>query len=114
MNKFSTRREALKRIATVGGVVGQGIALANTPMQVAGRPVEITFSSVSPQTVRVTIQPIENSQPQAIPVDGALAKDDWGRPVARFRMLHGLRRVKSGDLTVKLYGSPSTARVESH
>ena len=113
MNKFSTRREVMKRIATVG-VVGQGIARAQpASIQIAGRPVEIALSSVSPQTVRLTIQPLDNNQPQPIPVDGALAKDNWGPQLARFRALDRPRRVKCGDLTVKLSGNPLTIRMES-
>jgi alpha-glucosidase (family GH31 glycosyl hydrolase) len=113
MNKFSTRRAALKRIATVG-VVGHGIIRAQeATIQIAGRPVEIALSSVSPLTVRVTIRPLENGQPQAIPVDGALAQDDWGRPLARCSTLDGLRSMKCGELTVKLSGNPLTIRVEA-
>src|SRR5882672_937714 len=113
MSKLSTRRQALKSITTVG-VLGQGIARAqDAAIQIAGRPVEIAVSSVSPQTVRLTIQPLENGQPQAIPVDGALVKEDWGRPIARLRTLDSLRSVKCGDLTVKLSGNPLAIRVES-
>jgi alpha-glucosidase (family GH31 glycosyl hydrolase) len=96
-----------------GAVVGRGLAFAEeTPIQIAGRSVEITLTPVSPQTVRVTIQPIENGQVQPVPIDGALIKENWGKPAARFRTLANSRSVKCGELTVKLSSKPLTVRVE--
>jgi hypothetical protein len=94
-----------------GAVVGRGLAFAEeTPIQIAGRSVEITLTPVSPQTVRVTIQPIENGQVQPVPIDGALIKENWGKPAARFRTLANSRSVKCGELTVKLSSKPLTVR----
>jgi alpha-glucosidase/alpha-D-xyloside xylohydrolase len=104
----------LKDATTGGGaLVGRGLAFAEeTPIQIAGRSVEITLIPVSPQTVRVTIQPIENGQVQPVPIDGALVKENWGKPAARFRTLANSRSVKCGELTVKLSSKPLTIRVE--
>ena len=93
--------------------MGRGLAFSEkTPIQISGRAVEITLTPVSSQTVRVTIQPIENDHAQPVPIDGALAKENWGQPAARARVLGNSKSVKCGNLTVKLIVSPLTIRVE--
>jgi alpha-glucosidase/alpha-D-xyloside xylohydrolase len=116
MNKPLTRRTALKNVATAGAgaLLGPGLALPQDgAIQVAGRPVEIALTAVGPQTVRITIQPLENGQPQPVANEGALVKEDWGQPSARLRSFFGSRRVKCGDLTVRLLANPLTIRVEA-
>src|SRR5271163_4002523 len=74
--KPTTRRGLLKKF-TAGTLVGRGLAFSQeTPIQISGRPIEIALTPVSPRTVRITIAPIENGQVQAVPVDGALVKQD--------------------------------------
>jgi alpha-glucosidase (family GH31 glycosyl hydrolase) len=116
MKKPFTRREALKSVATAGAsaLLSPGLAVAQDgSIQVAGRPVEIALTAATAQTVRITVQAIENGQLQAIPSYGALVKENWGQPAARFRTLFGSRNVKCGDLTVKLSANPLTIRVEA-
>lgn len=106
----------LKNVASAASstLLVRGVALSEeTPIQIAARPVEIALTPVSPETVRITIQPIENGQAQPVPIDGAIVKEDWGQPVARLRTLGNPRTVKCGDLTVKLSGNPLTIRVEA-
>jgi len=104
-----TRRGMLKGVAA-----GSGLVFAQeTPIQIAGQPVEIALTPVSSQTVRITIQAIENGSAQAIPIDGALVKEDWGRPAARLRTIDHSRSVKCGELSVKVSGNPLAIRVES-
>ena len=114
MLKPITRRGMLKKLtAGSGALVGRGLAFPQeTPIQIAGRPVEITLTPVSPKTVRITIAPIENGQVQPVPIDGALVKQNWGRPAARLRTLANSRSVKCGELIVKLSGNPLAIRVE--
>ena len=68
-----SRRKALKSAAAAapGLLMGQGVG----PLRVAGRDVEVTLSSVSAQTVRIEIRPIENGTAVPIPVDGALVEN---------------------------------------
>jgi alpha-glucosidase (family GH31 glycosyl hydrolase) len=116
MKKPFTRREALKSVATAGAsaLLSPGLAVSQDgTIQVAGRPVEIALTAASAQTVRITVQAIENGQLQPIPSYGALVKENWGQPAARFRTLFGSRNVKCGDLTVKLSANPLTIRVEA-
>ena len=115
MDKLGTRRQALTSLATAGlsALVNSPAFAQDAPIEIAGRPVEITLTPVSPQTVRITIQPLENGQPVPVLVDGALVKDDWGMPAARIRSLSAARDVKCGDLTVKLSNHPLTIQVAS-
>jgi alpha-glucosidase (family GH31 glycosyl hydrolase) len=116
MKKTLSRREALKSVATAGAGALLGPALAipqDGSIQVAGRPVEVTITAASQQTVRITLQPIENGQPRPIPETGSLVKENWGQPAARLRTLFGSRNVKCGDLTVKVAANPLTIRVEA-
>src|SRR5258708_3825198 len=96
-----TRRRALKDGATAIGAVAVSRSLAvaqDSPIQVAGRPVEIVLTSISPQTVRVTIQPLENGRvPPAVP-DGALVREDFEDPVQRVRNLRGRVSFQCGEL----------------
>jgi alpha-glucosidase (family GH31 glycosyl hydrolase) len=111
-----SRRTALRGVATAGAgaLFAPAIVPAqDKPLEIAGKTVEVTLTSITPQTVRITVQPIENGQPKAVPQDGALVREDFGRPQARMRTLAGNRIVKCGRLTVKLKGDPFTIRVEA-
>src|SRR3954464_3587081 len=83
-----TRREALKTLAAAGAGIAAGpfvIRGQGADLMVAGRPVEIAFSAVSPVTVRITIRPIVGGAAAAVPEDGALVQDAWGAPLAQIR-----------------------------
>ncbi len=111
-----TRRQALRNVAAgAGGLLAAQPATAQTELRIAGRPVEIALTSISPLTVRLAIQPVENGQPQPIASDGALVKEDWGAPAARLRSLAAPRTVKCGDLSVTLSADASalTVRVQA-
>lgn len=116
MHKPFSRREALKTVATLGTgalLPGANALAQDAPIQIAGRPVEVAITPASAQTARITIQQIENGELQPIPHDGALVKADWGQPYARIRTLFAPRRMKCGELTIKLSGDPLTIRVEA-
>ena len=82
MSDFVSRREALKKLgkataslALTGGVIrGQG-----TDIVVAGKPVEIAVASVSPNTVRITVLPIDGGQVAAMPDTGTLVTEGQGQ-----------------------------------
>ncbi len=116
MHRPLTRRETFKTVAKAGAgaLLSQAIAAAQEiPIQIAGQPVEIALTPVSAETVRITIQPIENGELQPIPSDGALVKEDWGQPVARVRTLPDSRKIECGELIVNLSTSPLAIRVEA-
>ena len=115
MNKKLSRRDALKSIgsASASALLGIRAAAQSTAIQIAGKPVELSISSVSADTVRLSIVPIVKGQPQAIPHDGSLAQQSWAPTVARLTALPRARQVRSGNLIVKLTPDPLTIRIET-
>ncbi|HKV99507.1 MAG TPA: TIM-barrel domain-containing protein [Vicinamibacterales bacterium] len=110
-----TRRDVLKQL----GIAGAGLALAPTvirgqgaELMAGGTPVEIAVSSVSPNTVRITLQPITGGQAAAVFDDGVLAQAEWGKSLARARTGALLANVKAGNLVVKVAASPLVITVE--
>jgi len=112
-----TRRQVLQSVATAGAgaLVHPALGLGQTgELRIAGRPVEIAVTAVGQEMVRITAQAVENGQPQPIPPDGALVKEDWGQPVARMRSLSSPATVKCGRLIVRLSNDPALMmRVEA-
>jgi alpha-glucosidase len=102
--KPSNRREAIKSIVTAG-------AGALFGKEIGGRPIELTITAITPQTVRITIQPIANGQLVPIPRDGALVQAKWGPPALRWRPIVGARHVQCGNLTVNVSANPFAIRV---
>jgi alpha-glucosidase/alpha-D-xyloside xylohydrolase len=126
MSTRISRRDVIKRagVAAAGALIqgkiaargiGQGsIAGGKKTLQVAGRAVEFSASSVSPRTVRIILQPIgANGQPQAIEYDGALVKQAWSAPRAKIRSLAGVETIRCGDVVVRLSAEPLTVRIET-
>jgi alpha-glucosidase (family GH31 glycosyl hydrolase) len=115
MENSFTRRDALKGIISAGTValVQPASALAQEgPINVSSKPVEVIVTPISAHTVRITVQPVAGENNASIN-DGALVKEQWGKPIARLRSLKGPHTVKSGDLKVTLSDSPLTIRVET-
>ena len=80
---------------------------------IAGQPVEIAVWSVSPHTVRITVRPLENGSPQAVPVTGALVHEEPGSAVVRSRDTNGLARIGAGNLVVRFTAGPPTLHIET-
>jgi alpha-glucosidase/alpha-D-xyloside xylohydrolase len=113
MRSRITRREALLHAATAGAGIVRSVpqALAQQrPLQIGTKPIEVTLTAVTPQTVRIVVQPVEDGKLKAIPQDGALVKEDFGPAAARVRVA-GVRTIKAGTLTVGLSGDPFRIRV---
>src|SRR5260370_25414936 len=101
-----SRRELLLSAAGACALAQEG------PIHLGTRQVEITLTPVTRDTVRITVQPIENGNVVPVPVTGALVEKGWAQPVARVRALTPPRTLKSWALTVKLSNNPLTIRVE--
>ena len=111
-----TRRKALRDI----GVAGAGIAFSGGVIRgqgpgivVAGKPVEIAVSSVSPSTVRITVRPLVDGAPVPVAVTGALERESPDSTLASARAAAALTRVRAGDLTVRFTENPPTLFVET-
>lgn len=116
MTKPISRRDTLKRLGSASAgafLLHDANAHAQTAaIQIAGRPVEISLTSISAQTVRLSLTPLENGKPQPIPQDGSLLSQGWPAPLARVAALPRERTVRCGTLSVKLSPEPLTIRVE--
>jgi len=108
-----TRRQALRSVAAAGAgslLRAPSASGEDAGVQIASRPVEVSLTAVSQWTVRIAIQALSGGQPQPIPSDGALVKEDWGPPAVRLRSLPAPRTVKCGGLTVRLSGGAAAAQ----
>src|SRR5580765_754276 len=91
-----SRRDLLKQLGTAGAglLLAPQVIRGSSPadIMVAGKPVEIVVASPSPNTVRITVVPIDANKAgtaaAAVPVDGALAQVDLGKTVARASGTH--------------------------
>ncbi len=95
-----TRRDAL------GALVGSAAARL-----AADGGLEIAITPISPLTVRISIQPVENGRAVPVPSNGCLAREDWGQPAARIRDLSRPRTVPAGELTVKFVPDPLSIEI---
>jgi alpha-glucosidase/alpha-D-xyloside xylohydrolase len=108
-----SRREAVRRLATAGA----GLALRDSilhaqsdAIQVAGRPVEIAVSSVSPATVRITALPVNQG---SIPDDDTLVSAAVGRILARRRARSVTAPIRAGNLIVRITADPIAIRIDT-
>jgi len=110
-----TRRQALRDI----GVAGAGLAFSGGVIRgqgagiiVAGKPVEIAVSSVSPATVRIAVRPLVDGAPAPIVVTGALESDSFVSGVFT-RAAVPRTIVRTENLTVRFAENPQTLIVET-
>jgi alpha-glucosidase/alpha-D-xyloside xylohydrolase len=116
MHKPLSRREALKRIGTASASIvfaRSVIRGQSSDIIVAGQPVEIVISSLSPSTVRLTVLSIQSGRPAGVPADGALVKEGEGRALARRRTRERFDPVRAGNLVVRFEADPPTLHVET-
>jgi alpha-glucosidase (family GH31 glycosyl hydrolase) len=110
-----SRRDAVKQLA----VSGVGMAFAgfvrthHADIVVAGQPVEIAVWSVSPTTVRITVRPLQNGTAAAVPLTGALVREELGTRRAHARDSRSASRVRAGDLVVDFSETPPTIHVRT-
>ena len=103
-----TRRDALKQVMAASG----GLALApnivwgqQSGITIAGRQTQIAVWSVSPSTIRITVQPIVGGTAQEAVNRGALVEAANGRNAGRWRDAFAPATV--GDLRVRFMSAPS-------
>ncbi len=116
-----SRRDALKHLGVLGvGAVGLALPRhvlrgATAELVVAGKPVELDVRTLSATTVRLTLRPIVDGAPAAVPFTGALVAEDVGAAVTggRARDAARLSRVRAGNLVVRVSDGPPTIHVET-
>ncbi len=117
MSKPISRRKTLKSLASAGAGAMLSPRLISgvrdSSLHIAGRPVELSLTSISPQTLRLSIVAIENGKPVPIPLDGSLVQQTWPQPLARLTTLSAEQSLRCGTLRVRLSAKPLTLRVEA-
>jgi len=111
-----TRRDFLKATGQTGAsllLVRSAISGQPAEIDLAGRPVEIVVSSVSPLTVRLSVLPIEGGHPTIVMSDGAVVSTGEGRAVARHRSTGKFKPVRAGNLVVRFTSGPPTFHIET-
>ncbi len=77
-------------------------------LMIAGRHVELALTSVSSDTIRISLVPIEN---KSIGDDGLLVEQGRVTPPARFRTLAPQHSIRLGNVAVKIEREPLTITV---
>ena len=120
MSSTLSRRDLLKRAAVVGAAslkartttATSDVVQAFRPaIMIAGRPVQVVVTSVSPSTARISILAIENGSLQTIPADGALDERIPSSPPARLTETR-IDSMHAGDLTIHVSVDPLTIRID--
>jgi alpha-glucosidase (family GH31 glycosyl hydrolase) len=109
-----SRRQAIRQIGTAGAAVALGggiIRGQETPIRIAGMPVEIAVASITPHTVRITVAAIVGTG--GVPDDGALVKAADTEALARRRRAESFPPVKAGNLAVRFTPDPPAIHVEA-
>jgi alpha-glucosidase/alpha-D-xyloside xylohydrolase len=83
-------------------------------VRIAGQDIEIQIASVSANTVRLSLLPIQNDQVVPVPTNGSLAQASWGEPLVKLREDGQRERaIKCGEISVKVSFEPLTFAVET-
>src|SRR6476469_6449118 len=108
MGKYYNRREALKTMAAASAAAMLPATVSAQSTQAEENEIEIRLTSISQNTLRLTLLPIRNGNVGAISDDGSLVKTNWGPPTATLRGDVRDRAVKCGALNVHINASPLT------
>jgi alpha-glucosidase (family GH31 glycosyl hydrolase) len=108
-----SRRDAIKAVLTAGAVtmIEPAVAAVPHPQLLGAAHAELKITTVSADTVRLTIAGLGSGKAEPLDSDGALVKADWEPTVARIRSLPVPQTVRSGDLTVTVSAQPLTIRM---
>jgi alpha-glucosidase/alpha-D-xyloside xylohydrolase len=107
MNEQWSRRRLLKQFAALSATMAlpTGKFVGPTTKAESSQDYEVQIATVSAQTVRLTVLPIDDGRLGRIPFNGALVRESWGTPIAR---LHGQEQqtIQSGNLRVRVSLEP--------
>ncbi len=79
---------------------------------VSSAPVEIQITSVSVNTLRLSILPVNGPSVAEIPSDGSLAKESWGVPIAKLRE-NAAEPISAGHFRLSVSAHPVDIRIAS-
>ncbi len=115
MTQRWNRRRLLKHLAACSTalVLPRGASAANTLLRESSSDREIHVTSISENTVRLSVMPVARGKTVAVPYDGSLVQTSWGEPIARLRNNSPAQEFKSGRLLVHVSTSPITFAIST-
>jgi alpha-glucosidase/alpha-D-xyloside xylohydrolase len=108
-----SRREAVRQLAGAGAGLTLGAPIfrgQSDQIFLAGTPVEMVVSSISPSTIRVTAVAADQGR---IPDDDSLVRAAAGRLVASRRTASGTKPIRAGNLVVRITMAPPTLHIDT-
>src|SRR5437762_5054749 len=100
-------------MATVSAVAMLPAKMRGETLHVAGHEVEIQLTTVSQNTFRLTLLPIQDAKVGAVITDGSLVRTHWGAPSAALRGNMVEHVVKCGALSIRINTTPLTFTISS-
>ena len=121
MSDSISRRKVLARLGTVGaaallgaksGSANQGAGDPAGRIVVAGRPVQLSVTLVSDQTLRLSVSPVlQDGRTQPIEDDLVLVPQEWPKPAVTFTSVEQARVVSWGNHQVTVSSDPLSVSV---
>src|SRR5436309_2179606 len=101
------RRQVLKQLAaTSAAAVLPRHAVAKILLEEPTPEREIQITSVSENTVRLSVLPVREDKTVAIPLNGSLAHTSWGAPTQKLQSDSPAREFQAGNLQVHVSQTP--------
>jgi alpha-glucosidase/alpha-D-xyloside xylohydrolase len=110
------RRQFLKQVSAATGALmlpARPLLANGTLATENNEESEIQIGAVSPHTFRLSVLPIKSDRAGTIPMNGSLAQDSWGAPVATLRGDWHAQVVNAGSFRVHVDRSPLTFTIEN-
>lgn len=106
MTRKRNRRELLTQLAgaSVGMLLAPAAVLARVSLRVAGEDCEVQFTSISGQTIRLSVLPVKRSI--GVPSDGSLVKTSWGNSVTKLSGEIKTQTIQCGNMKVLFSSRP--------
>jgi len=100
-----SRRHLLKQLAAMSATLVLPTKRSVGELA-ADQNYEVQIASVSAQTVRLTVLPIESGRTATVPFDGSLVRESWGAPIATLRGDAPGQTIQAGNLKIRVSSNP--------
>lgn len=110
MNRHWNRRELLAQLAGIsaGFLLPQGKASSNEALRAAEQDRTVQLTSVSANTIRLSILPAGLAATSSIASDGSLVRTSWGPPTVTIQGKFVARTIDCGKMKVRIASDPLT------
>lgn len=113
MTRKRNRRELLTQLAgaSAGMLLAPAAVLASVSLRVTGEDCEVQLTSVSGNTIRLSVLPTKHGTTTGVPSDGSLMKTSWGNPVTKLRGEVQAQTIDCGNTRVSFSLRPLTVTI---